>query len=248
MYSGEERFLKPFLKQYDYSVTDRAKTPNLAVMVFFIVMGIFVSMGLSVNAQGNGLFYPYKDSSSVKIEKLKTAVETVESQNSLVESDILTLNHTLNQILEKKEKEQFTKLANLTGYADIVGSGIIINVADSDKPLNTNENPNSGIVHNTDLLRIVNDLWSAKAKAISINDQRITALTEINCIGPAVLVNKTRMVPPFIVKAVGNPDKLVRALKNGHIQSMELYGIKFFIEKYDKIKVAADSSALLGEY
>jgi len=248
MYSGEERFLKPFLKQYDLVPHYAAKSPSLAVMAFYFIMGVFVSLGLVVKADGSSLLTPFKDSSSVKMEKLKSSIETVENNNSLIESDILTLNHTLNQMLEKKEKEQFSKLANLTGYSDIEGPGIVINLADNDKPLNINENPNAGIVHNTDLLRIVNDLWSARATAVSINDQRITASSEINCIGPAVLVNKTRIVSPFIIKAVGNPDKLAKTVKKGHLQSMELYGIKFFIEKYAKIKIAADSSALTGEY
>ena len=63
------------------------------------------------------------------------------------------------------------------------------------------------IIHDEDLLRVLNELCAAGAEAISINDQRIVATTEVRCAGPTVSVNNVRSAPPYVIKAIGNPKK-----------------------------------------
>ena len=44
------------------------------------------------------------------------------------------------------------------------------------------------IIHDDDLLRVINELRAAGAEAIAINGERIVAMSEIRCAGPTLSV------------------------------------------------------------
>ena len=64
------------------------------------------------------------------------------------------------------------------------------------------------IIHDDDLLRVINELRAAGAEAIAINGERIVAMSEIRCAGPTLSVNNNRSAPPYEIKAIGNPNNL----------------------------------------
>jgi len=218
----------------------------LSSFVFFIILGLITSITLIVKVEekSNDIFA--NSASQIKIQKLKSQIEAIESQNNNLESQMLILNFNLTKLLENREKYDLLRLSALTGTHNSIGEGLLIKLNDSDKPLKRGENPNFGIVHNTDLLNIIDYLWSGGARAISVNDIRIVNTADISCIGPTLLINKTRVVPPFIIKAIGNPDNLEKALNNSNIQALDLYGIKFSVDRYDKLEVPANGTIILA--
>lgn len=130
------------------------------------------------------------------------------------------------------------------------GPGVEVTVADSAKPLQRGEDPNIAIVHNDDLLRLVNELRSAGAEAVAINDQRLVASSEIACAGSTILVNKTRLVPPFDVRAIGNPDTMYAALtmRGGIVEYLQFYGIQVKISKESNVLIPMYSGSGLYHY
>jgi uncharacterized protein YlxW (UPF0749 family) len=48
----------------------------------------------------------------------------------------------------------------------------------------------------------------AGAEAVAINDERVVATTSIYCVGSTIMVNDTRLSPPYRVKAIGSPEAL----------------------------------------
>jgi uncharacterized protein YlxW (UPF0749 family) len=85
------------------------------------------------------------------------------------------------------------------------------------------------VIHEEYLRTLVNALWNGGAEAIAINNQRLTAHSEIFCSGSFIQINGTRQMPPYQIIAIGNQDNLKSALqfyswdKLGEFQ--ELYGI-----------------------
>ena len=60
---------------------------------------------------------------------------------------------------------------------------------------------------------MVNELRASGAEAISVNDQRVTGLTPIRCVGPVVMVNDVRTAgSPVVVRAIGDPDALLSGM------------------------------------
>ncbi|TCS80866.1 DUF881 domain-containing protein [Pectinatus cerevisiiphilus] len=119
------------------------------------------------------------------------------------------------------------------GATEVTGPGIVVTVEDSSKKTAANENANLYIIHDEDMLRIVNELRAAGAEAISINGQRVVATTEIRCAGPTVSVNNERSAPPFVIQAIGEADTMENAMKmrGGVMDTLSVWGIKVNIDK-----------------
>ncbi|MBV2155973.1 DUF881 domain-containing protein [Kitasatospora sp. SUK 42] len=73
---------------------------------------------------------------------------------------------------------------------------------------------NSGRLRDRDLQLVVNGLWGNGAEAVSINGQRLTALSAIRAAGEAVLVDNRPLVPPYNIQAIGDGPKLLTAFEN----------------------------------
>ncbi|GAA1266695.1 DUF881 domain-containing protein [Kitasatospora nipponensis] len=88
-----------------------------------------------------------------------------------------------------------------------------------------------GRLHDRDLQLIVNGLWQAGAEAVSVNGQRLTALSAIRAAGDAILVDNRPLVPPYTVLAIGDQRKMPGAFQDsmgGHYLGIlqDSYGIK----------------------
>ena len=118
------------------------------------------------------------------------------------------------------ETEKELKIANaVIGTTEVTGKGIIVTLSDNKNVSSDNiellDNISNYLIHDSDLLRIVNELKNAGAEAISINEERITNQTSITCDGNVILVNGNKISSPFIIKASGRV-----SLKNLHLSSL----------------------------
>jgi len=100
------------------------------------------------------------------------------------------------------------------------------------------------IIQDEYLLSALNELWGAGAEAISINGQRIIATTEIRQAGSFININLTRVVPPYQILAIGNPQGLMDTLQiTGGLQEYwRDLGIEVAIEKHDALTLPAYSN------
>lgn len=103
----------------------------------------------------------------------------------------------------------------LAGLTSVKGPGIVVTLNDSKKPY-TNmlppDYPPPNIIHDTDINQILNELKQAGAEALSVNDQRLVAVSAVRCAGPTVYVNNTQAAPPFVIRAIGDSKTLLPAL------------------------------------
>lgn len=143
------------------------------------------------------------------------------------------------------ELERDLKIANaIIGNIDVEGKGIVITVADNENVTSSTigalENISNYLIHDTDLLKIVNELKNAGAEAISINDERITSLTSITCDGNVILINGNKMSSPFTIKAIGSKEGLLGAIQRpgGYLdQELKPYGLVSKVETRNKVTI-----------
>ena len=140
-----------------------------------------------------------------------------------------------------EELKTFARLTRVTG------PGIVITLDDTTIKNSTQPevNPNVYIIHDIDLLMLVNELRGAGAEAIAINDQRVTGATAIRCVGPVIHINDHPVSSPFIVQAIGNGDALSRFLNMPRGQLEELRGINIHVAvvKKDHLAIPAFGSS-----
>ncbi|SFR15786.1 DUF881 domain-containing protein [Desulfoscipio geothermicus] len=148
-------------------------------------------------------------------------------------------------------KEELDRAREKAGMTQVQGPGVEVTLNDSSKVLQPGANPNLYVLHDEDVLRILNELKAAGAQAISINGQRLISTTEVRCIGPTILLNKNqRLSPPFVISAVGHPDTLANSLKmkGGVVDSLQFWGIQVDVKKVDEVTVPAYTGGLVFEY
>lgn len=136
-------------------------------------------------------------------------------------------------------KEQINNLKMGAGIMPVEGPGIIITIDDSKRQSKAGENPNLYIIHDDDILKVINELWAAGAEAVSINEQRLIANSEIRCAGPTLSVNNTRYSPPYDIMAIGDPKSLEAALRmrGGVMETLQVWGIQVNVKKADRVTV-----------
>lgn len=147
-------------------------------------------------------------------------------------------------------KEENRLLALRASLVDVEGPGVILTITDSKTPVKDGENPKLYLIHDEDMLRIVNELRAAGAEAISINDQRLIGTSEIRCSGPTVTVNGKIFAPPFIIKAIGDTKTLHSALtmRGGVVESLKYWGIEVKIQDEENVTVPAYDGTIKQNY
>lgn len=180
-------------------------------------------------------------------EKYERAyAEFQESENQLeeVRQQATKGNNTFTE-----EEQELKSMNALLGLTDLKGEGIVITVADNDNASIKDENLSDELVHNTDIIEIVNELKNAEAEAISINGQRILSTTSIDCVGAVITVNGQKINSPFVISAIGNKELLNGITRPGsYIGIMEEYGIIVKVEKLDEVTIPKYNKVMNAKY
>lgn len=162
-------------------------------------------------------------------EKYEKAYEDLEDlENILDERRNLA---TSNDSSSLKLQEELRTLNALIGTIDVSGEGVVITLADNRSVTNQTigvfDNISNYLIHDSDLIMLVNELKNAEAEAISINDERIVNATSITCDGTVVLVNGNKLSSPFTIKAIGSPSLILGAIQRtgGLLEELYSYGL-----------------------
>ena len=158
-----------------------------------------------------------------KISEYQNEKESDEKTFQLLQTELQQLNEQL-------------------GKTDVEGEGIEIILTDK-AGSQISEDEIVRPIDDEDLLVIVNELFSAGAEAISINDERIVVTTDIFKIGEGyntfIKINGNRVLSPYIIKAIGNQTYLESAVvgKGGHVDELKELGHDISLEKIKKVRI-----------
>ncbi|MET8408280.1 DUF881 domain-containing protein [Streptomyces sp. NPDC005195] len=146
----------------------------------------------------------------------------------------------------------------LSGAVAVHGPGVKLVVNDAKEatqggdgdPRETNGFSDTGRVRDRDMQRVVNGLWESGAEAVSVNGQRLTALSAIRAAGDAILVDNKPLVPPYTVLAVGDGERLSTRFQNSadglYLHALqENYGIRTSISVDDDVRLSAAPSVIV---
>ena len=97
---------------------------------------------------------------------------------------------------------------------------------------------------------MLNGLWAVGAEAVSINDERVTPLTAMRSVNDVILVNIRPITPPYVISAVGDPQRLATDFLEGpggqYLQQIfQSCGIRFTIENRESLRLPRGAASLL---
>ncbi|MFE9880497.1 DUF881 domain-containing protein [Streptomyces sp. NPDC005784] len=192
-----------------------------------------------------------------RIERETTAADKLETGVDTLRADV----SARQRVALKKDGggEQADLVSILSGATDVHGPGVklVVNDAkeastggDGTNPRETSGFSDTGRVRDRDMQRVVNGLWESGAEAISVNGQRLTALSAIRAAGDAILVDNKPLVPPYTVLAVGDGQRLSTRFQNSadglYLHALqENYGIRTSISAEGDVRLSAAPSVIV---
>lgn len=218
----------------------------LSMGFLFIFIGIVIASQTKTQAELESI----KQAPTRQLEKTTALLKEAEEKKALLEDEVATLRKEVEKMQSSSSpgisKQQIEKIYQIAGLTEVKGNGVKVTLDDrSSSKLSTPDN--DGLVHSDDILKLVNELKSAGATAISVNNQRLVTTSEIVEAGGSIMINQTRLVSPYVINAIGEPDALKIALsfRGSILEYLRFYGITIKIEpSKDKLTIPAYTGKL----
>ena len=215
----------------------------LGIMCFLLTLGICVQIKTVKNSNST-VSNNYEENSLraevLKYKELEKAEQTLEQERE---------NSTQNDDNLKETEESITEGNKMIGLTEVNGPGVTVTLTDSKKDISSSLNPSDLVVHDLDVLSVINELKNAGAEAISINDQRLTPNSGIICGGNIIDINGEKVGAPFIIKAIGLPEQLAALNRpGGYLATLKEYNIGVEFKKSNNITIPKYTGTITYKY
>lgn len=196
---------------------------TVSLSLIFLLAGIAVSIWLrawAINTQikavgGNQNLIDVINQLESETVELESAIETIRAELATQ-----GLSAAINDDYYARLQQELADSQFLSGQTAVTGSGIIITLNDNTAGAEAakqadpaNYFPENYIIHDSNLRYLLNDI-SYLADAIAVNGQRIVDTSDIRCVGTVIMVNSTRIAPPYEISLIGSPSLLEGALQD----------------------------------
>lgn len=220
-------------------------TRNISITIICILLGTILAWQYqSVNVQKSLASLENKRADELKDDLIKLQNTNAELRKRLTQVEdenrkFETASIDENELAKKFEKD-LKEARIFAGLTDVKGNGIIVTLEDNGPDM----------VQDGDILSVLNELRASGAQALSVNDERIVAMSEVREAGKYIMVNGKQMVSPFVIKAISDPEVLDRSLRliGGVLDKLENdFHLKVTVKQSNDIlipKIKSDSSSL----
>ncbi len=147
-------------------------------------------------------------------DQLRSQILSIQKENKKLLNELQEKHQLVNKEEEKiAEQEKLTfnlveevkKLRKVVGQVPVEGKGIVVSLEDSSY-IPESKDTNDYIVHEEHVRMVIHELYVTGAEAVAINGQRISHISNINCVGPVINVDGVKHPAPFVISAIGDPD------------------------------------------
>ena len=223
--------------------------------VALLVLGFLVAAQLG--SEGPRVRYTTQERTPL----LQTATE-LDAQQAELQARILSLREDIQAVegqgagsadLVRQLNAQLEVARIAAGLIPLTGSGIVLQLEDSQVPVPADASAADYLVGSHDIRSVVEELWVAGAEAIAVNGERVTPTTAIIDIGSSLLVNSAYLAPPYQVTALGPADLYERLSRApGFIDFVraraEAYGIRLSFAEPESIDMPAFAGTVTLRY
>lgn len=213
----------------------------LCVMFGFLLMLQMKSVKYNASAA--------QDSQILRASELQSLLNKEKEKSEKLLNELLTYKDELNKFREEASNsgtyakvlaKQLENAEIMAGITTVSGQGVVVTMKDSSTTAAPGFEESYYLIHDEDILKVVNELRDAGAEAISINGERLVSTSEIRCAGSIVSINNNRYAAPYVIRAIGDAATMESALKmrDGVIDSLrDPWGIEVTVERKDKIVI-----------
>ncbi|MEU0830656.1 DUF881 domain-containing protein [Streptomyces sp. NPDC005969] len=154
----------------------------------------------------------------------------------------------------KAEDVKLKALERTAGTKKLSGRAVAVTLDDA--PPNATANPgypdpqpNDLVIHQQDLQAVVNALWQGGARGIQVMDQRLISTSAVRCVGNTLILQGRVYSPPYKITAVGDPDRLKKALDDSssirnYLLYVKAYGLGWKVDEHEAVTLPGYSGTV----
>jgi uncharacterized protein YlxW (UPF0749 family) len=148
-----------------------------------------------------------------------TRADALKQRVSDLQQQVNDLSAAVDNRLVRKLNREAALLKAPAGLTPVVGPGVTVTLSDAPQSTgqetpDTVDNPNLLVVHQQDIQAVVNAMWNAGARAVTVQGQRVVSTTGIRCIGNSVQLQGVPYSQPYVISAVGDVTAIMDAIEN----------------------------------
>lgn len=222
---------------------------SITVTLLCVLVGVLCSILLydsdKISGINNIITPKVIDDYKAEIDNQKRL--TNEYKENIIELETKLENYgsdTTNfETVENELYNELQKYDIIMGRIDLSGPGVEIVMSDSIQDLAEIEELNLAqsdlIIHNFDVLEIINELRYAGAEVVAINGHQLTWNSNIDCVGPVIHIDNFIAGSPFRIQAIGDQEQMMATLESldSYIEWLRFRTINITINKRNNINI-----------
>lgn len=225
-----------------------------ALAAVFVVLGFMLATAFNTSSR-------VLDARSGRSSDLAGVVRDMELEREDLKARLLTLRARVADAQREAAEEtgaresfgdDLDRARAAAGLTPVKGKGVEVVLTDASK-VPEGADPSDCVIHDSDIAAVVNALFAAGSEAVSVNGERVVATTPIRCAGTTVLVNSTRVGAPYVIKAIGDPQALEKALGDDGLagplfgEYRAVYGLGSSVTRRTGLEVPAYAGSVAPE-
>lgn len=185
----------------------------VGILFSYLVVGSNEVINNSNKITTPKVIYDYKkemDNIRLQNKQLKDNAEILQTRlNNYEEDEVIDYESIENELYN-----ELTKYDIIAGKMDVSGPGVEVIMTDSVKILESGNDVSQYIIHNSDVLQMINEIRFAGADVIALNGYQLKWDSNIDCAGPVIYIDDFIAGTPFRIEAIGDVDKITATLRS----------------------------------
>jgi uncharacterized protein YlxW (UPF0749 family) len=223
---------------------------QISILLASLVLGVLVSVQWSSDVARSAVAFDQIRQTTRQLEleqeDLKQTVGRLREKQNARQREATTRTQLLQDL-----QEELTLQKMRAGLLGVRGEGVQVLLDDSQR--GSGGNPNDFLIHDFDIRDVIQVLWLAGAEAIAVNGERVVNSTSVYCVGSTILVNDTRLSPPYQINAIGDPVQMQDYLRNaGYLAELKArstrFGVSVEFARVDTITLPAYRGSLVQKF
>jgi uncharacterized protein YlxW (UPF0749 family) len=197
--------------------TNRRRGWSLLVPIVALLAGLLVTTTANT-AAGTELRNDRRPELTNLIEKRQQDVSDAEARADRLRREVENLTGQVGNTDTGVAAQQgdAARREAAAGLTALHGPGVTVRMDDAprrpDGTRPANASADDLVVHQQDVQAVVNALWAGGAEAMMIMGVRIIATSAVRCVGNTLLLDGRVHSPPFVITAIGDANRMQRAL------------------------------------
>lgn len=206
------------------------KNAKWALGLVMMFLGLLLTTQFRITSQQN------LDPSRMRTDELVAALTEREEELEAAQQRIRSLEQEVaelrSSLASPSTASELERLSLLAGTTEVTGPGVVVTLSETPEAVTALNR-----VADEDIWRVINELYTAGAEAISVGGVRLTSVTGIRNVGERILVQETMISSPVEIHAIGDPAVLDASLKlrGGVVDLLARWGIKVVVVRSEQL-------------